>query len=218
MNTEQEVRAILERVGAFMEGHIVLTSGRHTSVYVDKRELYRYKEETSFVCNLIAGRFMDHDIEAVIAPAEGARILSYHIARHLGVLDERNIPGLCAEKGKEPGTFFIRSEDISLIAGKHVLVVEDVTTTGGSVRKVVELVRAHGGNVTGVGVLCNRGGVTEYDVGDVPQLFALTHIPLESWDENDCLLCRNGMPINIDVGKGKEYLARKLNPRGTSAS
>lgn len=209
MNTAEEVRHILEQVGAFVEGHIVLTSGRHTSAYVDKRKLYPHEKETLFVCNLIAGEFMDHDIEAVIAPAEGARILSHYVAWHLSILDSREIPGLCAEKGIHPGTFFIVPKDISFIERKRVLVVEDVTTTGGSVRKVVELVRAHGGNVSGVGVLCNRGGVTEYDVGDVPRLFALTHIPMESYEEAECPLCTQGIPINTDVGKGREYLTSR---------
>ena len=95
------------------------------------------------------------------------------------------------------------------LPGRRVLVVEDVLTTGGSAKKVVELARAAGGKVIGLGVLCNRGGVTPHDVGDVPQLFALTNIPLEVWMEGDCPLCKQGVPVNTDIGKGREFLARQ---------
>ena len=91
----------------------------------------------------------------------------------------------------------------------RVLVVEDILTTGGSVKKVIEATRAIGGEVVGLGVLCNRGGITSHDVGDVPKLFALVNVTLESWTEAECPLCAKGIPINTDVGKGRDFLARK---------
>jgi orotate phosphoribosyltransferase len=87
--------------------------------------------------------------------------------------------------------------------------VEDVLTTGGSARRVVEATRAIGGKVVGLGVLCNRGGVTPQDVANVPELFALVNVKMNAWDEAECPLCAQGVPINTDVGKGREYLARK---------
>ena len=92
---------------------------------------------------------------------------------------------------------------------KRVLVVEDILTTGGSARKVVEAVRAIGGNVVGVGVLCNRGGVTAQDLANVPKLEVLVNISLDAWNEADCPLCKQGVPVNPDVGKGREFLARR---------
>jgi orotate phosphoribosyltransferase len=87
--------------------------------------------------------------------------------------------------------------------------VEDVLTTGGSAKKVVEATRALGGNIVGLGVLCNRGGITPEDVANPPKLFALVNIKLDAWDETECPLCAQSVPINTDVGKGREYLARK---------
>ncbi len=105
--------------------------------------------------------------------------------------------------------FVIKRGYDKLITGKNVLVVEDVLTTGGSVRKVIEATRAIGGNVIGVGALWNRGGITSQNVANVPKLISLVNRKLDEWDEKDCPLCKQGVPININVGKGREFLLRK---------
>ena len=154
-------------------------------------------------------------MEVVIAPAIGGVILSQWTAHHLSEITGREVFGVYAEKewyaevNLAPEPFVIKRGYDKLIAGKNVLVVEDVLTTGGSAKKVVEATRAIGGNVIGLGVLCNRGGVTPQDVADVPKLIALVNVKLDAWDEGDCPLCKQGVPINTDVGKGREFLARK---------
>jgi orotate phosphoribosyltransferase len=112
--------------------------------------------------------------------------------------------GVYAEK--EGDSFAIRRGYGRLITGKKVLVVDDVLTTGGSVTKVIEAVRSIDGIVVGLGVICNRGGVTAHDVA-VPKLVSLAQIDLDSWRAEDCPLCAQNVPINIDVGKGREFLA-----------
>ena len=87
--------------------------------------------------------------------------------------------------------------------------VEDVLTTGGSAKKVIETTRALGGNVVGLGVICNRGGVKPADVAGVPKLFALLDVTLDAWDASECPLCKKGIPINIEVGKGRDWLKTK---------
>jgi orotate phosphoribosyltransferase len=84
-----------------------------------------------------------------------------------------------------------------------------VLTTGGSVKKVIEVVRSLGGRVVGLGALCNRGGITAEDVGNVPKLQALVSINLEAWEPNDCPLCKQNVAINTNVGKGREFLERQ---------
>lgn len=112
---------------------------------------------------------------------------------------------------KKP-TFVIKRGYGKLVAGNKVLVVEDILTTGGSARRVIEATRALSGYVVGLGVLCNRGGITPKDVGGVPKLFALVNVKLDSWDEASCPLCKQGVSINTDVGKGKDFLARRVRP------
>lgn len=207
---EDQVLGVLAGVKAVITGsHVVYTSGRHGSTYVNKDALYTHPYDTSSLCETIAQEFavLEFVPEVVIAPAVGAVILSQWVAYHLAKLTGRPIWAIYADK--EGDSFVIKRGYDKLVPGKRVVMVEDVLTTGGSARKVVDVVRAIGGDVMGVGVLCNRGGVTKEDLG-VPKLFALTNTTMDSWAEADCPLCKEGMPINTDVGKGHEFLARKI--------
>ena len=213
---EDEVRKILQELGAVIDNsHIVYTSGKHGSAYVNKDAIYPHTSETSYLCQLIAEYFIDDDVEVVIAPAIGGVILSQWIAYHLSQLNitGKEILGVYAEKVEGCDAFVIKRGYDKIITGKNVLVVEDVLTTGGSVKKVIDATRVAGGNVLGLGVLCNRGGITPTDVSDVPKLFSLVNIKLDAWDEADCPLCKQEIPINTNVGKGREFIARqKHNP------
>jgi len=197
----------LNAVGALLtDSHIVYTSGKHGSMYVNKDALYPHTKETSELCHLFAEHFSHDHVDVVIAPALGGIILSQWTAHHLSQLTGREVLGLYAEKIEGTKDFVIKRGYDKLLAGKKTLILEDVLTTGGSVRKVVELVRALGGEVVGVGALCNRGGILPEDIGNVPQLFALVSITLDAWDLEDCPLCKQGVPINTSVGKGREFL------------
>lgn len=206
---EQEILQVLSRVGAFIaDSHIVYTSGKHGTAYVNKDAVYPHTAETSRLCRAIAERFADDNVEVVIAPAIGGVILSQWTAYHLSEINGREVLGVYAEKS-DGDAFVIKRGYDKLIIDKNVLVVEDVLTTGGSAKKVVEATRVMGGNVVGLGVLCNRGGITPQDVADVPKLTALVNVKLDVYDEVTCPLCEQNVPINTDVGKGREFLARK---------
>lgn len=206
---EQNVLQLLGNVGAVIkDSHIVYTSGKHGTAYVNKDAIYPHTKETSDLCRAIAEQFAGDGVDVVIAPAIGGVILSQWTAHHLSEITGREIFGVYAEK-TEDGGFIIKRGYDKIVAGKNILVVEDVLTTGGSAKKVVEVTRILGGNVIGLGVLCNRGGITPSDVADPPKLFALVNVKLDSWDEADCPLCVQNIPINTDVGKGREFLAKK---------
>jgi orotate phosphoribosyltransferase len=208
---EQEVLQVLGKVGAFIaNSHIVYTSGKHGKAYVNKDAVYPHTKEASNLCRAIAEQFANDSVEVVIAPAIGGVILSQWTAYHLSEITGREVLGVYAEKAESGDTFIIKRGGYDkIVAGKNVLVVEDVLTTGGSAKKVVETTRALGGNIVGLGVLCNRGGITPGDVANPPKLFALVNVKLDAWDEAECPLCAQSVPINTDVGKGREYLARK---------
>ena len=245
---EKEALKIFEETKAIITGsHIVYTSGRHGSAYVNKDAVYPYTQKISELCKAIAEHFyLKQDVEVVAGPAVGGVILSQWVAHHyhpfayqpqimavfaeeekiriaeakeenltIKVFDgERLVSETTLEKGQKLQVHtgrlvFARGYD-KLIPGKKVLVVEDILTTGGSAKKVVEAVRACGGEVVGLGVLCNRDNVKAEDVGDVPELFALTNVQMESWPEKECPLCIEGVSINTEVGKGREYLDKKI--------
>lgn len=198
----------MTRAGALIaDSHIVYTSGKHGSAYVNKDAIYPHTQLTSRLCRLIADRFAGSGVDVVAAPVIGGVILSQWVAYHLSELTHREILAVYAEKATE-GFVLKRGYD-KLIQGRRVLIVEDILNTGGSVRKVVECVRSAGGDIIGVAALCNRGKITTKELGDVPELYSLTDVDLQAWDEGDCPLCKQAVPINLQVGKGREYL-RKL--------
>lgn len=205
---EDQVLELLQQVGAFRAGHFVYTSGKHGDSYVLKDAMYAYPQETSKVCREMAERFKDAGVEAVIGPAIGAAILAQWTAYHLKELTGREVSATFAEKDGEGGFVIKRGYD-KLIAGKKTLVVEDLITTGGSLRKVVEAARATLADVVGAIALVNRGGVTKEMVGNPPVLDQLLNVDLESWDEGACELCNTNIPVNVDVGHGKAFLASK---------
>lgn len=205
--TEDEVLEVLQKSGSFRAGHFVFTSGRHSDTYVNKDALYTYTHDTSHLCKEMAERFKDAKVDAVIGPAVAAAILAQWTAYHLTDMAGHEIFATYADKDGQGGFIIKRGYD-KLLTGKNVLVVEDLTTTGGSIQKVVAAAKLVGANVIGVCVLCNRGRVTA-EMAGAPRLDSLLNVELDSWDAEDCDLCKREIPVNTDIGHGKEFLAKK---------
>lgn len=205
-----DVSSLLAHCGALLtDSHIVYTSGKHGSSYFNKDAIYPHTAAISDLCHLFAEYFFQDHIDVVIAPALGGIILSQWTAYHLSKLCDRDILALYAEKIEGTKDFVIKRGYDKLLAKKNVLVLEDVLTTGGSVKKVIELVRSLGGHVVGLGVLCNRGGITQEEIGHIPKLQALISLNLQAWESEKCPFCSQGIPINMNVGKGREFLEQK---------
>jgi len=137
MARQAELSALLREVGALMDGHFLLSSGRHSPAYVEKFRLLQHPEQTERLCRLIADRFRDDGPELVAGPTTGGVILSYEVARLLG------LRGIFAEKAAG-GRAFQRGFEVR--PGERTLIVDDVLTTGGSIRDVIEAVRRAGGS------------------------------------------------------------------------
>lgn len=200
---------ILKKTNALItDSHFVLTSGKHSSTYINKDVMYPHTKEASKVGKMFAEMFKDFDIDVVAAPALGGIILSQWTAYHLTKLKRKNIMGVYTEKTLEKNQIFTRGYD-KLVRGKKVLVVEDLTTTGGSVKKVISSVKEHGGMVVAVGVMVNRDpeSVNSETIGT--PFYALGELFVRAYDEKDCPFCKNKTPINTDVGHGKKYLEAK---------
>jgi orotate phosphoribosyltransferase len=209
---QAEVMSLMIHAGAIItNSHVVYTSGKHGTAYVNKDALYPHTKVTSELCLMIAQNFVNSNVQVVIAPAIGGVILSQWTAYHLSALSGYEVFGVYAEKNERSGGFFVGRGYDTFIRGRKVLVVEDVLTTGGSASKVIAAVREIGGEVAGLGVLCNRGGIESKDVGRVPKLVSLVDVSLDAWDEEDCPMCARGVPINTELGKGREYVARKID-------
>ena len=208
MMDEAEVLEVLQNVGAFRSGHFVFTSGRHGDSYVNKDALYIHTHDLSRLCRAIAERFAKKQIEVVIGPAVGAAILSQWVAYHLTEITGHEVYATFADKDGQGG-FVVKRGYEKVVAGKKALVVEDLTTTGGSLKKVVEAARSQGADIVAAVVICNRGNVSKKDVGDPSEFVSIVNLQLDSWSESDCDLCKGNIPVNADIGHGREFLAKK---------
>lgn len=212
MAEDPEVMKVLRDAGAIItDSHIVYTSGRHGNAYVNKDALYLHPISTALLCKKMAEPYKAQKVDIVAGPTVGGVILSQWVAYYMNQSrSSGETLSIYAEeevKGEEKNRIFKRGYD-KQIPGKNVLVVEDVVTTGGSARKVIEVVKTLGGNVIGLSILCNRGGIKSSDVCGVP-IHALTNVTLDSYEASECPLCKRNVPINTNVGKGKEFLAKQ---------
>jgi orotate phosphoribosyltransferase len=206
--TEQEFLEILKETGGYItESHIVATSGKHIDTYLNKDAIYPHTRAVSAVCKAIAELFVGENIEAVVGPSLGGIILSQWTAYHLGELTGRDVLGIYTEKTEDKNQILTRGYD-ALVHGKRVLVVEDILTTGGSLAKVVRTVKAAGGTVLAACAMVNRDPDKIDDTVIGASLKTLAALRLPAWDEADCPMCKNNVPINTKVGKGGDYLAR----------
>jgi orotate phosphoribosyltransferase len=210
MNSES-VLQILADLGALINNsHIVYTSGRHGTAYINKDALYKHTQKTSELCKAMASNYQADEVDVVIGPTVGGVVLSQWVAHHLNTMrTQGETLALFAEsegEGQEKKFVIKRGYD-AFIPGKNVVVVEDVLTTGGSARKVIECVQALDGKVLGLSVLCNKG-VKPAAVCNVP-IHSLITVVLGSWSEEECELCKKGIPINTNVGKGRVFLERR---------
>ena len=142
-----EIIEIFKETEALLEGHFILTSGKHSPSYFQCAKLLQHPGYLSKFANLIAQNFRDTDIDAVISPAIGGIVLGTEVGRILDVktiFAERKNGEMCIRRGFE------------VHEGQNILVIEDVITTGGSVQEVMNEVKKMGGVISGVGVLVDR--------------------------------------------------------------
>src|SRR3989338_5415923 len=133
---KEDIISILKKVGAIItDSHIVLTSGKHSSIYINKDALYPHTQETSKVGKMFAEKYKDNEIDTVVAPAVGGTILSQWTAYHLSKLKNKEIYSAYTEKDKGTSSSASESEQIfrrgydRFVKGKKVLILEDLTAT-----------------------------------------------------------------------------------------
>ncbi|WP_300576794.1 orotate phosphoribosyltransferase [Phenylobacterium sp.] len=149
--TTDDVLEEFRGAGALREGHFVLASGRHSPIFLQKNLVFQYAERTERLCRALAEQIVAQfgKPDVIVAPAVGAIIPGYEVARALGV------PSIYVER--EDGRFQLRRA-FKIAPGAKVVVVEDVITTGGSFREAVEPIAAAGGEVLCCACIVDRSG------------------------------------------------------------
>lgn len=164
---------IFKKTGALLEGHFILTSGRHSPTYFQCAKVLQYPEYLTKFASMIADNFRNTGFDTIISPAIGGIVIGTEVGRQLG------FKTIFAER--KDGIMKIR-RGFSICAGERFLVVEDVITTGGSVRELINLIKNSGGLVTGVGVVVDRsnGAVKLHE-----NQYSVTRQKAVSYLEND---------------------------------
>ncbi len=194
----EEVLRILETVGAIRQGHFELSSGLHSGTYIQCALALQYPRYAEMLGRALAAEFHDLRVDCVAAPAMGGIILGHEVARAIGARpDGSPVPAIFAERDASGALALRRGFHVEPEA--HVLVVEDVWTTGGSTYETIRVVEEAGGLVVAAGALIDRsGGKIDLPV----RVEALVELRIESYDADDCPLCRSG---GVPVRPGSHF-------------
>ena len=147
---DDEVLAEFRACKALLEGHFLLSSGRHSAHYLQCARVLMDPLRAARLASALAGRIpreLRKDIAKVIAPAMGGVIIGHELGRALGV------EAMFVERPS--GTFELR-RGFTLEPGDKVLLVEDVVTTGRSSREAIRAIEDAGGEVIAAAALVDR--------------------------------------------------------------
>ena len=171
----------LKQSEALLEGHFLLSSGRHSDRYCQCAKLLQYPDRAERVISVITEQVKDLPIDMVVGPAMGGIIVAYELGRQLGVpaiFTERVDNQMCLRRG-----FEVKPD-------QKLLITEDVVTTGKSSLETIEVLKSFGAEVIGVACLADRSN------GSFPYpIYSATKLNIQSWEAEECPLCKQGLPF-----------------------
>lgn len=182
MLSNDEIIAIFKENNALLEGHFLLSSGRHSQFYMQCALVLKNPKAAEQLCKVLADKLKDEKIDVVIGPAMGGIVVAYELGRALGV------NALFSER--VDGKMTLR-RGFSLEKGQRVLIVEDVVTTGKSAKEVFPLVEECGAVVAGVACLVQRSKEVDFGV----KLTNLIDLDFPTYAADECPLCEKGIEV-----------------------
>ena len=160
---------ILKETGALLEGHFLLSSGRHSDRYAQNAKLLQYPDKAAEVLSVVAEKVKDLDIVA------------YELGRQLGkraIFTERENNVMTLRRGFE------------IQKGEKVLITEDVVTTGKSSMETAKVIEELGGEVVGIACIVDRR-VNEIFC----PVYSAMQLEIATYEADECPLCKAGIPL-----------------------
>ena len=171
---------IMKSCEAFLEGHFLLSSGRHSGGYCQCAKLLRFPALSEEVLSTVTEQVKNLPITKVCGPAMGGVIVSYELARQLGVesiFTERKDGEMQLRRGFTVGK------------GDKILIAEDVITTGKSTMETVKALEDMGAEVVGAACIADRRAD---DCDFALPVYAALKLSIDSYEPDDCPICKEG--------------------------
>lgn len=190
-----DIEKIYKSSGALLEGHFLLSSGKHSPNYLQSAKVLEDPKTAEILAKELAKQIQASglEIDTVCSPAIGGLLAGYELARALGVrfiFTERKDGKMTLRRGFE------------VEPGEKVLICEDIITTGGSAMEAASEIEKRGGVVVGFAALANRGVCAREGSDKEPKkecklpsnkpLFALADFTFPIYEPGECPLCKAG--------------------------
>ena len=188
----RELLKLLQETGAMLEGHFLLTSGRHSNMYIEKFRILEHPRVLDDVCRAMSETVQNQNVELVLGAAIGGILIAGGVGRYL------DVKHIFSER--VDGKMELR-RGFSITKGQRIIIVEDIITTGGSVFELIQLAKDYEAEIVHVVNLVDRSsGEVNFEVPTT----ALLTIPSESWESEECPLCQQGVAITQRGRTGKQ--------------
>ena len=180
---KERILEILIESDAFLQGHFLLSSGKHSDGYVQCERVMRFPKKAEEIVKAIAEQIKDMDYDLIVGPAMGGIRVSYELGRQVGketIFAEREDGEMALRRGFE------------IPKGAKIIIAEDVITTGKSTMEVKRLLEGLGGQVVGATCIIDRRG--KEDKFDLP-LYAAIKLDIATYDKEECPLCSQNVEL-----------------------
>lgn len=184
-----DMLALLRESGAMLEGHFLLSSGRHSDRYFQCAKLLQYPQMAAEALapvaekirlEIEAGRLA---VDAVAGPAMGGIIAAYELGRQLG------LPAFFTERDDSGAMVLRRGFEVK--PGQKILIAEDVVTTGKSSGECARAIESLGAAISALACLVDRRSPGN----EIPwPFFPACKIEAANWEAGACELCKKGIP------------------------
>jgi orotate phosphoribosyltransferase len=176
---KNRVVEILSEAGALLEGHFLLSSGKHSNRYCQCAKLMMHADKAEEVLKVVTDKMKDVEFDLVVGPAMGGIVVAYELGRQL------KKPAIFTER--ENGEMTLR-RGFEILPGQKIIISEDVVTTAKSSLEVAELIKSMGGEVVGIACIVDRTSE------EIPYtLYSATKLQIQTYDKEECPLCKEGI-------------------------
>ncbi|MDR0472633.1 MAG: orotate phosphoribosyltransferase [Treponema sp.] len=185
-----DVINLLRDSGALLEGHFLLSSGRHSNSYFQCARLLQYPDRAAAALEKAAEQIRADinsgklKIDIIAGPAMGGIIVAYELGRQLG------LPAIFTERD-DTGTMSLR-RGFEIEKGQRILIAEDVVTTAKSSGETAKALEKKGAVIAALACIVDRRSA---GIEVSWPFYSAIQISAENWEADNCVFCKQGIPV-----------------------